>query len=396
MVEVGADVEKWLLGMWLNGEQLDDMDMFQPYHFPNYGNVLHYLKTHRPAEGKHIDYVDLVNETMIDHAELSYLMKVDAKNLYESAILNMQKVLADEWLMSNPKASPDEIAENMKRFSKKTADLPSVSREPVQDLIDELDRRQNEKPVNTGLTELDNMLCGIRKKELTSVGARPSVGKSAFMLQVAMQVARSGKKILFFPLEMSELAITQRMLLRYTDIPQSELRNGLSRNTWDKASYGIDTVTEFLNRGNFLTFERCNDLQTIRRLIDLHKPYAIFIDQLEQLKDGSEKFQDKRTRFSHMTHELQGLAMDADVAVWLACQINRAADDTPPTMANLKESGSIEEDSDNVILLHREGEKTELQNIQLELAKQREGQCGKIQMMFDAPHFTFRGIETRY
>ena len=97
-----------------------------------------------------------------------------------------------------------------------------------------------------------------------------------------------------------------------------------------------------------------------------------------------------------MTHELQGMAMDENVAVWLACQANRGADDSPPTLANLKESGSIEEDSDNVILLHREGEdKYGNKDIRLELAKQRGGACGVKNIKFDAKKYTFYE-ETNY
>ena len=119
----------------------------------------------------------------------------------------------------------------------------------------------------------------------------------------------------------------------------------------------------------------------------------IVIDQLEQLKDGMRNWPDKRAMFSHMTHELQAISLDMDVSVWLACQVNRGADNNPPTMANLKESGTIEEDATNVILLHREGEKTEKQSIMLDLAKQKDGQCGVINLAFDAPKFTFYGTE---
>lgn len=383
---INRDCERILIGTWLVGDNLSDMDMFQPYQMPNYGLLFRLMK-----DGER-DYVTLSKKANVPIPELNELMHYGNHRLmYETALVNLQDDLAYEWLENNPSAKPEEIAEGMKKFTQKIGELPKVSSDPMQDLIDDLDRRQNEKPVSTGLTALDEMLCGVRTKELTCVGARPSVGKSAFVQQIAMHVARQGKKVLFFPLEMSEIALTQRMLLRYVDIPQNEIRNGLSKKSWEKSSGVIEMLSDFTTSGNWLVFERCNDLQVIKQLIEFHKPYMIVIDQLEQLKDGNMRFPDKRTRFSHMTHELQAISLDMDIAVWLACQVNRSADDTPPTMANLKESGTIEEDATNVILLHRTSEKTEHQDIQLDLAKQKDGACGVIELEFIAPKFSFYG-----
>lgn len=389
MHTIHKDNEKVLLGNWLLGDHLEDLDMFQPYHFPTYGSLVYQLKA-----GER-DFLQLSKKSVVSVIDINDLMHYHMDALYEVAVLNMQKQLADEWIQQHPEASPEEVSENMKRFTKMSGELPAPSRDPVDSLIEELNRRKEEQMVSTGLKDLDRMLCGVRTKELTAVGARPSVGKSALIQQIAVKVAEQGKKVLFFPLEMSEMAIMQRMVMRYSDIPQNEIRNGLSAATWERSAYGFSQVNDFIEQGNFLIFERVNDLPTIKRLIELHKPYMIVIDQLEQLDDNGKVFPDKRMRFSHMTHELQAISLDMDVAVWFACQINRAADNTPPTMANLKESGTIEEDATNVLLLHREGDKTALQSMTLELAKQKDGECGTIGLMFDAPHFNFLGVDRR-
>lgn len=381
---INNDSEQILIGTWLIGEELQDMKMFQPSQFRHYGHLFRLLKS-----GER-DMITLSREADVPIAELNGLISCGGyKLMYESAIDNLRKDLADEWILNNPDASPEEIMEKMKTYKQRVNNLPQPSENPVEDLIEDLDRRQHEKIVTTGLKQLDDLLCGVRKKELTAVGARPSVGKSAFMQQVAINVAKQGKKVLFFPLEMSELAITQRMLLRYVRIPQKEIRSGLRKESWEKSSYALEEMKEFIDSGNWLVFERCNDLNIIKELIEYHKPYMVVIDQLEQLADGDMRFPDKRSRFSHMTHELQAISLDMDVAVWIACQVNRSADDSPPTMANLKESGTIEEDATNVILLHRMSEKVERQDIQIELAKQKDGACGVMEVKFFAPKFTF-------
>ena len=384
MESIKDEVRQVLLGNWLCGDHLNDMDMFEPHHCGEYGGIVKAMK-----DGQ-ADIIEISKLSGVSLLKLSEFRKYgNDKGLYEVGVMNMQPLLAKEWLAENPDASPDEIAKNMKRFSKKLTDLPSPSSDPVGNFIEELDRRKAEKPVGTSIPSLDRMLCGVRKKELTAVGARPSVGKSALLEQIAVKVARQGKKVLFFPLEMSEMSIVQRMVMQYTDIPQYEMRNGLNRETWEKASHGFDMVDEFFSEGNFLIFERCNDISVIKRLIEFHKPYMVAIDQLEQLTDGNKSWIDKRARFSYMTHEMQAISLDMDVAVWFACQANRGADNEPPTMANLKESGTIEEDSTNVLLLHRESEKVALQDMRLELAKQKDGECGVLKLKFDAPHFKF-------
>lgn len=394
-ISINDDLLQIIVGKWvnlaLNDKANSDMDMFEQHHFERYAPIVSALK-----KGV-TDPVEICRQSGFMPCDIGELReKGEYENMYLVGILNLQKALADEWLAFHQEASPEEIAENMKRFSKKAGSLPTVTPDPFGEMIDELDRRKTEKVISTGLVDLDRMLCGVRRKELTAVGARPSVGKSAFLQQIAMKVAAQGEKVLFFPLEMSQNAIMQRMTMRYTDIPQSEMRNGLNRETWEREESGFEEVSNFMKQGNFMIFERVNDIEVIKELIEYHKPYMVAIDQLEQLKSGNQRWDDKRQRFSYMTHEMQAISLDMDVAVWFACQVNRSADNSPPTMANLKESGTIEEDATNVLLLHREGDKTALQDIQLELAKQKDGECGIVELKFDAPHFTFRGVDWRY
>lgn len=386
------ETELIIIGAWLEGEHLEDKKMFKPDDFEHF-NQLGKLY----MEGI-TDRVELSIQTKIPLAEINKIPMNYVEATYESAMQRVAREKAIEWINDHQNASPMEIAEAMRQFEITSTNLPKPSEDPVLAFQDELDRRRTMPFVGTGITALDLMLNGIRRKELTSVGARPSVGKSAFCQQVGMEVAKHGNKVLFFPLEMDELALSERMFMRYTDIPQSSVRRGLTDEQWKdpRTAEAFDRMDEIYTSGNFLVFPRVNDLKIIGQLVRVYKPYMIIIDQLEQLKDGRHSWKDKRSRFSHMTHELQGMAMDEDIAIWLACQVNRSADDSPPTLANLKESGSIEEDSDNVILLHRE---EVLQNgnqkILLNLSKQRAGETGEIPIGFVPKDYRFCGLESR-
>lgn len=382
-----TDVEKILIASWLHGDNLEDMDMFYMGEFNECAPVFKAI-----MEVGVESPLQVMRTAGLEVSDFTELTSNYAPALYSASVDELFKDKAREWLEVNYDRPPEEIIAKMESLTRHEPELPEPAINLVGDLIAELDRRASEEIVGTGFSDLDKLLCGVRKKEFTCVGARPSVGKSAFMQQVATHIAFRGKKVLFFPLEMSKESIAQRMLCSRVNVSQYALKNGLDKSDWEKVTPELEKMQEFINEGNMLVFERCNDINTIRYLIKKHRPYAVFIDQLEQLKDGKKNFPDKRARFSYMTHELQAISLDEDVAVWLACQVNRGADDIPPTMANLKESGTIEEDATNVILLHRSSEKSEKQTIEVDLAKQKDGACGKIDLMFYASKFKFYGL----
>lgn len=390
---MNRDTEEIILGAWLSGEHLEDVKLFTAEDFEH----LHTL-AELYISGV-TDHLTLSRKADVPRDLIGRLTGNSSDYFYESAMAEITQDKALKWVMQHPKAKPSEIAEAMKMFERESAKVPVPTEDLSLELQEEFDLRRTTPFVSSGINDLDYMLNGIRRTELTSVGARPSVGKSAFCQQVAVHVARQGHRVLFFPLEMQSKALSERLFMKYVDFSQYSVRTGLTDEQWrdPQTAEAFGFLDELSESKNFLVFQRVNDLREIRLAIRKYKPHMIVIDQLEQLKDGNLSWKDKRSRFSHMTHELQGMAMDEDVAIWLACQVNRDANDSPPTLANLKESGSIEEDSDNVILLHNEGvDSYGMRNIRLELAKQRGGACGVVKLKFDAKRYTFGGIDYRH
>ena len=390
------DLERIILSQWVNGKNLDDMDIFTADDFAEHRSLFKAIKT----DGID-DPIALCRKTNTPVSEMSAIMMSHSPALYDSAVRSCFQDKGIAWLKSNLDKPLEEIRENISNYIHRRVSAPEPSDDPVTNLLDELDRRAKEKPVLFGLSDLDYYLCGIRQAELTFIAARPSVGKSAFSFQGAMNVARQGKKVLFLALEMSENAVVLRHLLSKVDLSNYQVRNGISIDTWhskgDEIAEAVDSMYRFYRSGDFILYGREGrsdndpaDLKVIRELIRIHRPFLLVIDQLEQVKESGARFTDKRARFSHVTHSLQEIALQENVAVWCCCQVNRDADNTPPSLANLKESGTIEEDATNVILLHRESEKTDdRQLIQCDVAKQKDGKCGVINLLFDAPKFTF-------
>lgn len=391
-----AEIEKMILGSWLSGEHLEDMDRISEKDFQSFRHI------YRAIKAKGADVFGVSEMAKVTTVELMDMAKDYRDTFYQQAFTGLLEDKMRQYLKRAAETkSLTEIKDTLNRFDDvELEELPEPASHLCSTYWQELDRRANQKLVYTGLSSLDNLLCGIRTKELTSVGARPAVGKSAFTLQIATNVARSGEKVLYFPLEMSTIQTVERILLRYLDVPQRKLRKG--DVDWKEMSVLADeTVMPLEESGNFLIFEAVNDINIIKALIRRHKPKLVVIDQLEQMRCSTEKFKDKRERFSYMTNQLKRISMTEDVAVWLACQVNRDASQNEPTLSNLKESGSIEEDSDNVILLHRiPAEKMDSSGwddnnrpMIVSVAKQRSGATGAINAQFIANKFTFYDLE---
>lgn len=252
--------------------------------------------------------------------------------------------------------------------------------------------------LRTGFVDIDAMYA-IRKGELTTVGARPSTGKSTFMLQVAKRVAKDGGKVLFLPLEMTQGQTIDRMVLSYgsSDLDSRSIKSGvLSVEQYHELSRVLDKVEKTLQ--NMTICDNVRTLEGIEALIDEIQPDVIVIDQLQQMNSTVQRFDGTRERFSYMTANLKRIALEKNIAVLLACQLRRSATNDGLSLEQLKESGSIEEDSDNVILLGRDlkAEADWTGNNRLitcVLAKQREGATGECDLMLIPNKFTFRGIE---
>ena len=393
------DEEKIIIGGWLLRYHLDDMDVLEPSDFTSYGHIAKAIKE------LGTDVFGISRKLNIPITELTEMTGLYQPYLYGSAVRQMAESKARKYLAEVPGDTPiREIAGRLTELAESTslADLPKPAENLAGGYLEEIDRRMKEKPVRWMLGSLDSYMGGIRTTELTTVGARPSVCKSAFLLQAARRIANQGKKVMYLPLEMSTAQTVERLVQSKGGISQERLRRGkLTDDEWGELSIRLDDVREMEKGKNFLFFEGCNHLQAIRQLIRIHKPFAVVIDQLTQLTDDR-RFKDKREQFSFMTNSLKRLAMSEDVAVLLAAQVNRSAQSSEPTMANLKESGSIEEDSDNIILRHEipleqledaTGWDDVNRPLLMKVEKQRDGRTGCIKAGFRADRFTFYDLE---
>ncbi|WP_025027547.1 replicative DNA helicase [Caldalkalibacillus mannanilyticus] len=244
--------------------------------------------------------------------------------------------------------------------------------------------------IPSGYRDLDKMTSGFQRSDLIILAARPSVGKTAFALNVAQNVAaRAGETVAIFSLEMSAPQLVQRMLCAEGNIDANRMRTGTFQEPdWDKLTMAIATLSKasiFIDDTPGITVSQIRS--KCRRLKAEHGLGIILIDYL-QLIQGSGK-ENRQQEISAISRTLKGIARELDCTVIALSQLSRAVEqrqDKRPMLSDLRESGSIEQDADIVAFLYRDDyydHESENKNvIEILIAKQRNGPVGKVELAF--------------
>ncbi len=245
--------------------------------------------------------------------------------------------------------------------------------------------------VSTGFVDLDSKTSGFQRSDLILVAARPSMGKTAFSLNLCQNAAiKSDGSVAIFSLEMSKEQLVQRMLSAESHIPMGDLRNGkLKEEDWMSLAKAMNTLSNckiFIDDTPAITVTelraKCRKLK-MERGLDL-----IMIDYL-QLMNGSGKSESRQQEISTISRSLKAIAREMDCPVVALSQLSRAPElraDHRPILSDLRESGAIEQDADLVMFLYRdeyyfpESEKKGIGEVII--AKQRNGETGTVELVW--------------
>ena len=246
--------------------------------------------------------------------------------------------------------------------------------------------------VPSGLTNLDRLLGGFQRSDLIIVAARPGIGKTGFMLSAAKNAAeKHGKHVAFFSLEMSNEQLVQRLIAQETEIDTQRMRTGkINDDEWPKFIRAIEKLGKtqiFLDDTPAITPLQ---LRTKCRRLHLEHGLDLVIVDYLQLMSGDTRTDNRVQEVSHISRSLKVLARELDVPVLAAAQLSRAVEqrsDKRPVLSDLRESGSLEQDSDIVMFIHRPDaldDDSERQNIaEMIVAKHRNGPThGGLEMIF--------------
>ena len=256
--------------------------------------------------------------------------------------------------------------------------------------------------ISTGFRDLDRDTSGLQKSDLILVAARPSMGKTAFTLNIATYAAMHGHTVAFFSLEMSKEQLVQRMLCSEGGIDSQRLRTGqLEDADWDRLINTADRVSKASIYIDDTAGINIMDLRSkARRLKAEHGLDLIVIDYLQLMQGRARSSSDNRQQeISEISRSLKALARELDVPVVALSQLSRSVESRTvkkPMLSDLRESGSLEQDADIVMFLYREDyydQETERKNItEVIIAKHRNGPIGTIELFFQKEFTKFRDL----
>ena len=327
-----------------------------------YAEIVHKLAMTRKIKEKLIDVIpDLTNENILEKSE----------NLIEdvsSVIMPMQ-------------------AKKMKSLEKSAQTLLDFYKGETETV---------ENRAETGFKKIDNILQGMSGGNLIVLAARPKVGKTAFALSVAENVAKSGKKVVFFSQEMLSCELCERILSKNSGISMTKLIN---KNLSQDEIESLEKTLEILkNRELIINDSSGISVNDVRMNCKMLKNLGlIVIDYLQLMHSGSGKCENRNQEIGKISRDLKKLATDLNVPILCLSQLNRvSSDNQKPSPSEIRDSGEVEQNCNKLMLMwcvsKNEGSKT----IGLDVALNRRGSTGTVLLNFCGDRMKFTELETKY
>ncbi len=340
-------------------------------------------------------YAELVRERSVQRRLITV-----ATEIAESALAPSGKEIGQ--LLDEAESRILEVGEKGQRGTQGFEPIqPVLAR--VFERIDHLYRQENKSDVTglpTGFADLDERTAGLQEGDLVIVAGRPSMGKTAFALNIAEHVAvENGVPVAIFSMEMGATQLAMRILGSIARVDQHKMRTGrLNDEEWSRLSTAMGKLHEapiFIDETGAL-----NALELRTRARRIHRQCGklglVMVDYL-QLMSASSSGENRATEISEISRSLKALAKELGAPVVALSQLNRALETRPdkrPMMSDLRESGAIEQDADLILFIYRDEvyypEKPESKGTaEVIIGKQRNGPIGKVNMTFLGEHTRF-------
>jgi len=330
---------------------------------------------------------------------------------HEGLFEKYQKDIENEYKTNQLRKMSHELIEYSGRNDRDSVDMVSLMEKTLTELqvtgnsdyrklgeychevTEEIERAYHAKSdisgIPSGFGDLDRLTAGFQPQNLIIVGARPSVGKSAFVSTIVQNLSvRRGFHTGVFSLEMGAKEYLRRIIAGTANIPQSRLKNGaLNTAAFSSLTDAMGKIYEapiyIDDTAGISLFDLKNRARRMKRK---DKIQILFIDYIGLITNGNRKIP-RHEQMAEVSKELKGLSMELDIPVVALSQVGRQSEGKMPNLADLRETGAIEQDADVVIFLHR----TEDEEMLCAVAKQRNGPIGTIGLTFRKEIVRFEG-----
>jgi len=291
-----------------------------------------------------------------------------------------------------------------RRLARAAFPVRSILNATIQHIEMLYHRKEHVTGLPTGFTELDRLTAGLQPSDFIIIAGRPSMGKTAFALNIAQHVTvRERRPALVFSLEMSKEQLVQRLVCAEARVDSHRVRTGyLEARDWDRIVQAAGRLSEaplFIDDTANLSVLEAR--AKARRIRAEHGLQLVVIDYL-QLMQGRWRAENRQQEISEISRSLKALAKELEVPVVALSQLSRAVEargESTPRLSDLRESGALEQDADVIMFLHRPGlyrdDPAEENLTELRIGKQRNGPLGTIQLVFKAEYTRFEQLASR-
>ena len=346
-------------------------------------------------------YINDLAMNVVTTANIEYYAKIIREKEIKRALINAgSEIVADAYENEDTDIALDNAQKRIFNIaaSKDTTDLVCI-----QDLVvssyEMIEKRFNNKDelvgVTTGFYDLDNITSGLHKSDLIILAARPAMGKTAFALNLAQNVALKGKKaVAIFSLEMPKQQLVSRMLCAESEVDSQRVKTGnLQPKDWEKLVEGMTRLSEAKIYIDDAAGATATDVKAkCRRLMMEEKELGLIVIDYLQLMEGGGNPNDRNQQISQISRSLKGLAKELDVPIIALSQLSRAVESRPdkrPMMSDLRESGAIEQDADIIMFIYRDEyyNRDDVENkgkAEVIIAKHRNGSVGTVELLFQS------------
>lgn len=398
-------------------EFLKPETFYKPAHKVIYEAILELFKKNEPIDivtvSEHLrnkeeldiaggrSYINDLALNVVTTANVEFYAKIIQEKEIKRALINAGSEIVS---MSYENEDTDNVLDNAQKLifniaaQKDTSDLV-----PIQDLVvtsyEEIEQRFNNKDelvgVDTGFYDLNNLTSGLRKSDLIILAARPSMGKTAFALNLAQNVAMKTKKgVAIFSLEMPKQQLVKRMLCAEAEVDTQRITSGnMQPKDWEKL---VDAMTRLSDARIYIDDTAgvtATDIKAkCRRLMMEEKDLGLVVIDYLQLMEGGGNPNDRNQQISAISRALKGLARELDVPIIALSQLSRGVESRPdkrPMMSDLRDSGAIEQDADIIMFIYRDEyyNRDDVNNkgkAEVIIAKHRNGPVGTIELLFQS------------
>ena len=347
------------------------------------------LAEQTPTAANIVYYARIVKDKSLQRALLRAATEV-AEKIYQGE-------LEAEDMMDLAEKKVFEVSE--KRVRSNFASFKEAVKDTVRMIESLYERKEAITGIPSGFKDLDELTAGFHPGDLVIVGGRPSAGKTAFGLNIAQQAGLEQKEpVAIFSLEMSLNQIVMRMLCAEAQVDASSVRRGYVKSNFHKLTAAAGRLWDapiYIDETSGISALEMR--AKARRLKREHGLGLIVVDYL-QLMRGSGKYEQRVQEISEISRSLKALAKEINVPVIALSQLNRAVERErrKPNMSDLRESGAIEQDADVILFLYRNEKKKgeapsegDVEVINLDVAKQRNGPTGDLKLTFLSKHTRF-------